>query len=476
MTTMPRVMMMTTTMTVTITRWRGGHGAGPPCAWLLAVASAVATAAALGVRAEPTGTSPALGGFFEVDKCDLCLGTSLCPQILSGDVVIEEWSPAQPSGYGGGRSRGTPGDRTRYRGRHRNEAEPWRAVEAVRPLERSVANALEVALCARRNDTGFCDSARRRSPRLRRWARANRLTVDLVQGLRSPLLACPSQRLLDRIVRRFAEASDGGSVFMHHLDERDRLRLLFTLAASPQLVLQQIFPMQEGWPFARYFGACGRLAVSVGTVPLAEFVGADAERSADLAYQALTITAGMTSNDFGYLLYFTEMHGAVFGVRCDGQLRIADASVVGVFDQKQPSAPPTATSTEFSDDIFSTLWKNGSHLLLFPSSSSSSSSSSSHSPSTSCSAFPSADELEARNVALVCHLALRPLLTGAFHSPRGLQHQVDSLLALCEDSAMGPRVVTQSAAWLRSLLASLRPCRPDFPYRYPECRYGGGGL
>nr|XP_032827706.1 divergent protein kinase domain 2B [Petromyzon marinus] len=462
MTTIPR-MMMTTTMAVTVARRWGGHGTGP-CAWLLVAASAAATAATLGVRAEPTGTSQALGGFCEVDKCDLCLGTSLCPQILSGDVVIEEWSPAQPGpaggGYGGGRSRRTPGDRTHYRGLHRNEGEPWRVVEAARPLERPVADALEVALCARRNATGPCDSARRRSPRLRRWTRAKRLTVDLVQGLRSPLLACPSQRLLDRIVRRFAEASDGGSVFMHHLDERDRLRLLFTLAASPQLVLQQIFPMQEGWPFARYFGACGRLAVSVGTVPLAHFVGGDAERSADLAYQALTITAGMTSNDFGYLLYFTEMHGAVFGVRCDGQLRIADARVVGVFDQKQPSAPPTTTATGFSDDIFSTL----------------SPPSSSHPPSTSCSALPSAGELEARNVALVCHVALRPLLTGAFHSPQGLQHQVDSLLALCADSAMGPRVVTQAAAWLCSLLDSLRPCRPDFPYRYPECRYGGGGL
>lgn len=60
------------------------------------------------------------------------------------------------------------------------------------------------------------------------------------QGLSSPMLRCPSQRLLDRIVRRYAEVPDAGSIYMDHLTDRDKLRLLYTLSVNSHPILLQV--------------------------------------------------------------------------------------------------------------------------------------------------------------------------------------------------------------------------------------------
>lgn len=63
--------------------------------------------------------------------------------------------------------------------------------------------------------------------------------LPLLQGLAPPLLRCPSQRLLDRLVRRYAEVADVGSLQMKHFTEKDKLRLLYTLTINQHpLVLQ----------------------------------------------------------------------------------------------------------------------------------------------------------------------------------------------------------------------------------------------
>jgi hypothetical protein len=66
------------------------------------------------------------------------------------------------------------------------------------------------------------------------------LVLYPIQGLAPPLLRCPSQRLLDRVVRRYAEVVDVGSVQMKHFSERDKLRLLYTLAVNQQPLILQV--------------------------------------------------------------------------------------------------------------------------------------------------------------------------------------------------------------------------------------------
>lgn len=64
------------------------------------------------------------------------------------------------------------------------------------------------------------------------------LTPEVVEGW-SDLVHCPSQRLLDRVVRRYAETKDSGSFLLKNLKDTERMQLLMTLAFNPEpLVLQ----------------------------------------------------------------------------------------------------------------------------------------------------------------------------------------------------------------------------------------------
>lgn len=87
----------------------------------------------------------------------------------------------------------------------------------------------------------------------------------LSQGLPSPMLRCPSQRLLDRIVRRYAEVPDAGSIYMDHLTDRDKLRLLYTLAVNSHPILLQVcatLPQLETPP-----QSCSQASPGVRCVP-----------------------------------------------------------------------------------------------------------------------------------------------------------------------------------------------------------------
>lgn len=64
------------------------------------------------------------------------------------------------------------------------------------------------------------------------------------QGLVTPMLRCPSQRLLDRIVHRYFEVADVGSVQMKHFTNKDKLRLLYTLAVNQQPLILQVYSIQ----------------------------------------------------------------------------------------------------------------------------------------------------------------------------------------------------------------------------------------
>lgn len=61
------------------------------------------------------------------------------------------------------------------------------------------------------------------------------------------MLRCPSQRLLDRIVRRYAEVPDAGSIYMDHLTDQDKLRLLYTLSVNSHPILLQVGTICPSW-------------------------------------------------------------------------------------------------------------------------------------------------------------------------------------------------------------------------------------
>lgn len=112
----------------------------------------------------------------------------------------------------------------------------------------------------------------------------------------------------------------------------------------------QSFPSDEGWPFAKYLGACGRVvAVNYVGEELWSFYNAPWEKRVDLARQLMDIAEQLTNNDFDFALYLLDVSFDNFAVGPrDGKVIVVDAENVLVADKRlikqsewrRPSAPP----------------------------------------------------------------------------------------------------------------------------------------
>lgn len=111
---------------------------------------------------------------------------------------------------------------------------------------------------------------------------------------------------------------------------------LVSVCASKAISLSQSFPSDEGWPFAKYLGACGRVvAVNYVGEELWSFYNAPWEKRVDLARQLMDIAEQLTNNDFDFALYLLDVSFDNFAVGPrDGKVIIVDAENVLVADKR----------------------------------------------------------------------------------------------------------------------------------------------
>lgn len=110
--------------------------------------------------------------------------------------------------------------------------------------------------------------------------------------------------------------------------------LLFSF--NQKSFLLQSFPSDEGWPFAKYLGACGRMvAVNYVGEELWSYFTAPWEKRVDLAWQLMEIAEQLTNNDFEFALYLLDVSFDNFAVGPrDGKVIIVDAENVLVADKR----------------------------------------------------------------------------------------------------------------------------------------------
>ncbi|XP_072369932.1 divergent protein kinase domain 2B [Scyliorhinus torazame] len=378
--------------------------------------------------------------FLGLDKCNACIGTSLCRKFFKEEIRFENWLSAG--------LKLPPSNKKMYFANYTADTVSWKPVVISR-LQSKYQNELsdrKICISASKKVTCSIENVLRGTERFQKWLTADRLTAELVQSLPSPLLRCPSQRLLDRIVRRYAEVRDSGSVLMRQFSDRDKLRLLYTLSVNTHPIVLQLFPGTEGWPFVRYFGSCGRVIVTSWMNPIKKFYNASLEVTADIAYQLLKITHSLRNNDLNYFFYYTSVHDNMFGSFEDGRLYITDASGIGIIDKQE--------NKEFvhdmpgKKDVFSCLASDCKTGLS-----------------------PCGKVSEAQNFIKICKDILSHLLAGKFSSSPSLQKKIDRFLELCSNEMLSTKVILEAAGWLMELLRSQRSCDPRFEYRYPECKY-----
>lgn len=94
----------------------------------------------------------------------------------------------------------------------------------------------------------------------------------------------------------------------------------------------QVFPSEKGWPFPKFYGACGRAIVMEDAgFPLDSFILHPWLKRAELALAIIKIAKQLTSNQDHWGLYLTEVTLNNFAVS-NGTVRLEDASHILVVD------------------------------------------------------------------------------------------------------------------------------------------------
>ncbi|XP_073702257.1 divergent protein kinase domain 2B [Garra rufa] len=378
--------------------------------------------------------------FLGLDKCNACIGTSICKKFFKDEIRFERWLTAQ--------SNLSSADVRSYEGNYTDNTAGWRPVVLSHLMSPHLHQISDNSICTSAGKGKSCsiEAVLRATSRFHSWVRSNLLLPSMVKGLVTPMLRCPSQRLLDRIVRRYFEVTDVGSVQMKHFSEKDKLRLLYTLAVNQQPLILQMFPGTEGWPFLRYHGSCGRMMVWAGSKPLTSLFSSPLERRADITYQLLHITQSLSSNSLQFNLFYTSVSEDMFGTLDDSRVFIVDTSTIGIIDL-QEGYPPDKDLLPEHLDVFSCL-------------------------SGSCVRPPPCETVRAaQSFILLCKHVINKLLVPNDVQSGHLPKEAVNALAICANQSQSDQRILAAVQTLKDILQTLRPCSVLYGYRYPECLY-----
>ncbi|CAN0169251.1 unnamed protein product [Lampetra planeri] len=275
--------------------------------------------------------------FVGADACPACFGVSWCRKFSAGQLVLDSWHRLRFLDF--------VNVKQVYFGHYDDPREGRKAVVLKRLGSASELAALDRDICrdAAMGSSGsganliqVQQAGPPHQQQQQQQAVVPRLLTPAMVAGWSDMVHCPSQRLLDRVVRRYAEARDSGSVLLSHLHEGERAELLLTLHFNPEPLVLQSFPADEGWPFPKYHGACGRLVVEALVGPtLWELWDAPWRRRADLAAQLLDLASQLSDNDLDYALYPLDVTPDNFAVgERDGRVVLVDAENVLVVDKR----------------------------------------------------------------------------------------------------------------------------------------------
>lgn len=178
--------------------------------------------------------------FLQLNKCPACFGTSWCRRFLNGQVVFEAWGRLRLLDF--------LNVKNVYFAQYGEPREGGRRRVVLKRLgsQRELAQ-LDQSICKRATGRPRCDllQAMPRTEFARLNGDVRLLTPEAVEGW-SDLVHCPSQRLLDRLVRRYAETKDSGSFLLRNLKDSERMQLLLTLAFNPEPLVLQVGARRAG--------------------------------------------------------------------------------------------------------------------------------------------------------------------------------------------------------------------------------------
>ena len=248
----------------------------------------------------------------DVPKCPACFGENLCPQFLKGNIVLTNWTRVTLLSK-------LFNAKNTYYGRFQGSPIILKKLAHDYELDK-----LDKTLCQILQKSNGCENVGtniRMATHL--WMNHATLPAQLPNldyhkvKANTPeeietFQCVKSQDLLNFLLRR---------TFVYHLKHEHFLFMAFT---NPEPLIAMAFPADEGWPFPKYYGACGRFSVfeDVGN-SLYDYISSPWIKRARLTLQILQMALKFTFNDpIG--LYLTDWNLDNFAVTENLQVKLID--------------------------------------------------------------------------------------------------------------------------------------------------------
>ena len=270
------------------------------------------------------------GSFHHQRMCPACFGENLCPDLHAGRITLTNWTRRTVSKVFNAKNV--------FLAELRLQGE----ASAEKAVLKKLGHDAELQLL----DRNICTVSGQRPDHCHpahyikfltesfTLHRANEKTLDYKEIGRydwTEVLACMrSQRLVDLLVRRAH----------YHPAAPTVANLLTMLMINPEPIVFMAFPKEEGWPFPKYHGGCGRLvAFENAGRSLADYYSAPWDVRVSLARQLLEMALKFTRNDDGVALYLTDWTADNFAVDEDGRVALVDGENFVLVDQKVSGIP-----------------------------------------------------------------------------------------------------------------------------------------
>ncbi|KAK3095420.1 hypothetical protein FSP39_014457, partial [Pinctada imbricata] len=258
--------------------------------------------------------------YLETVKCPACYGHSACIDLKDGLISMKGWSRLRFLDF------------VNLKNVHVGEHDGIQKSVILKKLahDRELQQADE-QICLDANRPVTCDVGKNlMKTKTGNDIMRNGLLPVHLKGL-SYMFACPTYNLLDRILKYYKEKMRAN---VNHVFSRDKLQIYGTARINQEPLLLQTFPASEGWPFPKYYGACGRfIVVENGGDSMEKYYNAPFHVRADLAYQVMKIAERLTNTGGNFVLYWTDVSYENLVVDSAGKVMVVDVENVIVVDR-----------------------------------------------------------------------------------------------------------------------------------------------
>ncbi|TRY67135.1 hypothetical protein TCAL_11442 [Tigriopus californicus] len=257
--------------------------------------------------------------FLEHDACPACFGTNLCAPIFKSQIQLTNWTRFSISRLMNAKNV--------FYGNYKFEKVILKKLGHDHELR-----SLDGEICQAYKERPDCDAGRYLKFLTKEYTLnlGRDETLDfrpLARHEWTEVLSCMrSQALIDLIVKKSRL----------HESAPTLEQILTLLILNPEPLIFSVFREDDNWPFPKYHGSCGRLAVFQDEgKPLSEFYSSDWNIRVLLSKQLLSSAMKFVRNDLNVALYYTDWISDNFAVNQDFQVKFVDGENFILVDQSE---------------------------------------------------------------------------------------------------------------------------------------------